>query len=706
MEAIGLEEERVDTVDNDRYWATYEDPIKLASECCERVTEYIEYMHSSRYWDWAMRSWRYYHGMFWEDSYSGQAIKQLGPDGDTVGYANNQVRNLCTHLHNMATRRKVAYKTRARNSELASLKAAELGDDIIRASHEDAGAERRMRRAAEHGIVLLEGFVMSLWDENAGDILAQYDDGTTFRAGDVVDYNPCLFDVVRDPTLKTWEDKKWTIVRVYECKWDLAAREPDEEKRKQIEDLDPADHYRDLSEHGYDSVILDSDQVSKFNDIVPVYYFFHEDTDAVPGGRMFKFANDELALSPVMPLPYDEIPVYRITAAEILMTSLGYSPALDMQAGQEMLNAELSIMATNHMANGVQHIFADEDSEYDTENISEGIVLVRGKTPAQGINLTANPPDWLNFCKYIGEQMELQSGVNSVVRGQPDANLQSGEALKVMDARALEFAAPLVESYNSLIASLGTFRLKAYRKFMDPADKRFVTITGEHSQIRRAEFTATDLDPIDRVTVEASDPLMATISGRIAVAENLFQKGLVKSGEQYLELLRSGQLKPLTRATQSQLDLITAENEQLRIGNPVVMSAVDYHLLHLKEHHVELAMPEVRFDPQRSALVLSHMMEHIQALMFQGVQMLQVAMGYEVPFPAMMPGMPPAGPGAPPPFPGESSIPEQVLTEGGPPPNTGGGPQFQAPPEMEQGADNGGTFEESNVPLQETRGGF
>ena len=663
-------ESKVEYAQGEQYWASIEDPGHLASECYSRIDSFQQFMRSSAYWNWSMRSWRYYNNLYF-DSFGdqGQAIQQLGPDDDQIGMGLNHVRNIGSHLHNLATRRKLAWKTRAVNAELESLKQATLGDQWLEYRIKRGSIGKRMKRAAEQALVLLEGFMFGQWDWNSGDVLTTDEDGLPIRNGEVVWKNPLIFDVVRDPQLRTWDELEWVLVRTWENKWSLSARERDPDRKRAISELDGWEDGLSEDDWGRVRYMDGVGGEGDFDDLVPVWHFIHKDTDAVPGGRYFRFATPEVPLmeAPIANPYGDEIPLYRMTAGEILMTSFGYSPLIDVQAPNEMLNAEMSMIAQNHSTFGVQHVWAPEDSEYDESRLSSGTVLIKGgQKPAQGINLAATPAEYFKMVEALHGEIETLGGVNAVMRGQAGENL-SGEALKVWDARAVEFAAPFLEAYNEMGEDCGTFELRSLRDFMDEFDERYVVVSNESSPTYRRAFTKKDLANIDRVTVESGNPMLQTLAGRVSVAEFLVEKGLVVEAEEFLTLIETGQLKPLTNEARAKLDLIHSENEALREGKPAMASAIDHHVLHIKEHSAELNSPEARMDPQLTEHILAHVMEHIELLTYMPVIMLQMSMGYETPFPAMQEGMPPSmggEPGAlPPPQDGSGGL---VLPGGGP----------------------------------------
>ena len=95
------------------------------------------------------------------------------------------------------------------------------------------------------------------------------------------------------------------------------------------------------------------------------------------------------------------------------------------------------------------------------------------------------------------------------------------------------------------------------------------------------------------------------------MANQLLQTGLIKTPEQYLQVVNTGNLEPLTEHDTAQLMLIRAENEALTNGQAVTLLATDDDRLHVLEHSCVLNNPEVRQNPTVMEAALSHIQEHI-----------------------------------------------------------------------------------------------
>jgi hypothetical protein len=145
---------------------------------------------------------------------------------------------------------------------------------------------------------------------------------------------------------------------------------------------------------------------------------------------------------------------------------------------------------------------------------------------------------------------------------------------------------------------------------------RMLLISGISNKAEATEFTNKDVAEIDRVIVEAGNPLLNTLAGRIQVAQDLVQNGLATK-EEYLSVLTTGQLEPAYKFENSQQMMIKEENEQLQNGKPVKVMNSDNHPLHFREHSILLNSPEIRNNPDPNDPIANgitkHMMEHLNA---------------------------------------------------------------------------------------------
>jgi hypothetical protein len=197
------------------------------------------------------------------------------------------------------------------------------------------------------------------------------------------------------------------------------------------------------------------------------------------------------------------------------------------------------------------------------------------------------------------------------------------------------------------------------------------------------EFNGDDLDKVTRVIVDMGNPLSRTTAGKVEMAEQLLQMGLLKTPEQYLMVIKTGELDQMTEDTVTELLCIKSENEDLVDGRPVIALLTDQHSLHIKEHKCVLADPDLRQDAQLVQRTLAHIQEHIDQLKNGDPQTLMM-MGEK----PLSPPPPPQGPPGPPPGPGGPPMPPGP--PGPPPPMGPPPPRPGAPPGMRPGLHQAG----------------
>jgi hypothetical protein len=631
---------------DEKYFATEEEPEKLIECCKERVTKYADYLRASKFYARILRNLRYYHNIFY--SFSGgmdqMELKALGEEGELVGISINHFRNLMQHIIGLVTSTKLAFQPKAVNTEQESLDQARLGNNLLEYYLYEKRFDRNLERALEHSMILLSGHVLTEWDpyrgqEVAGEIDPETGEERIIRDGDIRILNPTIFDVAYDFTNRCWEENQWFIIRKFENKWDLAKRNPE----RAAEILAEAEEEKDAPWESHQAGLP-----GEYSDRVSVFCLYHESTEAVPGGKYFEFVGKVPLTETMERMPYKTVTLRRMVPGETLMTCLGYSPAMDLQGLQEAYNGESSAIITNHKSFGVQNVWVHSDDQVDVDKIDGGLNLIRSRVEPKGINLTATPAEIFKFRQDLAQDMEYISGVNSVARGQPEANLKSGTALALIDSKAVQFNSPIEKNYIRLAEDVASDILWILNRFPAEGNKRVYAIAGKHQRVSKIEFQRGDLDRIDRVIVKTGSAMTKTQSGRFEIATMYLKAGLIRLPEELTNVLDTGQIDTLLEAEQSQLQIIRDENEKMidmmqgraehadQLGGPQLLQpiqalATDNHTLHIREHQVLLNSTEVRRDSQKSMYVLAHIMQHITLLQDPATQALQAVLGFQSP---------------------------------------------------------------------------
>jgi hypothetical protein len=388
----------------------------------------------------------------------------------------------------------------------------------------------------------------------------------------------------------------------------------------------------------------------KNDDLIPLYTFYHKKTAALPDGRATLFLDSNTCLFDGA-LPYKRVPVSRIASDEQIDSPFAYTVAMDLLPIQKVYNALCSAICTNQAAFGVQNVLVPRSAAIAVTQLTEGLNMIEydpeithGAKP-EALNLLMNKQEVFHWIEYLEQKMAQISGVNDTIQGNPEANLKSGTALAFVASQALTFISPLSRSYNGLIEDTWTGIIDILKEYA--TTPRMVMISGVANKAEAQQFTNKDIVDIDRVIVEAGNPLTQTLAGRIQVAQDLVQAGLATK-EEYLNVLMTGQLEPVYQYENAQVMRIKEENEQLQKGMPVKAMASDNHPLDIREHTVLLNSPEVRDDPNPmnpvKLAVTQHILEHMNMWSMMDPR-LGASLGIPpAPPPPMMPGMPGAMP--------------------------------------------------------------
>jgi hypothetical protein len=647
---------------NERYFASQESK-ETAQDLIRRANEWYQGLYMNNYFDIIQRSYLAYHGMF--GGSDGHKISFGGEQGELTNIDINHYANIAQHMHVMITANKPAFLAKASNADNKSVIQSKLASSLLEYYMREKNLEKYLSKAVEYALILGAGYIKMEWNATRGKIYdTDVESGEPIYEGDVEFRNVTpfnvLFDINRSP-----EEHDWVLVRTMKNKYDLAAKYSDQAEK--IIKLKTANEYFNYG--------IDMFQSNKTDDI-PVYEFIHKQTESLPEGRYLLFLDEDIVLND-MANPYPDLPVYRISARDVLGTSFGYSPMFPLLQVQDALNATYSAILSNQSAFAVQSIFVKRGSDISPKSLEGGLNIIEGNEKPEPINFTNTPAEVFNFAKALETQMETISGVSSVTRGNPEASLRSGTALALVQSTSLQYMSGLQQQYVRLMEDVGTGLINLLKAFAHTP--RIVMLSGiANKNYIEKQFTADDLSEISRVTVEVANPLSQTHAGRAQIATDLLQYGVIKTPEQYLTVLTSGRLDVMTDPVQRHTNLVRSENEKMMLGVPVRAIALDDHVLHIKEHQAVIADPDLRDGPVAD-LVYQHILEHIDLLKNTDPGLLNVLGMQSL-----------AQPVAPPP-PGQEGmdVQGQMPPEGGPmgaPPGPASAPNLptpaDVPPEM------------------------
>lgn len=590
---------------SDSVYFAAKDADKTAGILLSKANGWYNQLQTNGYLDKVREMWLAYHGAYQTGPGAAHMITFGGEQGELAQMAVNHLRSIADNIITMITSSRPAFQARATNGDSKSIIQATLANNLLDYYMREKRLEKYLRTAIQYAVVLGSGYVKMEWNATSGEVYEINEEtGTPIYEGDVAFSNLSPYDVVFDTTKESSLGHDWVLTRTFKNKFDIAAKYPELADRiKGLQTKNQLLRYR-MDLMAYEDT-----------DDVPVYEFYHRRSESLPDGRYLLFLEGDLILID-SPMPYRHLPVYRVSPSDILGTPYGYTPMFDLLPIQDAVNSLYSTILTNQHTFGVQNIYVPRNADIQLKSLEGGLNIIEGNSGAgkpEPMNFTQTPKEVFDFLQMLERQMEIVSGVNSVARGNPEASLKSGSALAMVQSMALQFISGIQQQYIHLIEDVGTGLINMLKDFA--VVPRIAIIAGEtRKHYVETEFTGDDLSMVSRVIVDVGNPISKTTAGRMQMATELIQYGIVSTPQEYMTVLNTGDLSGITDDTQDELDNIRRENEILLNGGQAIALGIDLHSLHIKRHKALLADPTIRSQPGVRDEVLAHIMEHVELL--------------------------------------------------------------------------------------------
>lgn len=643
-----------------KYFAA-EDPDKIGQCLWRKVEESESWSNTSEIHARWEKAYLYYFGMEYGGIHATSRVQRGGDQGELAEIRVNHSRALAQTLFNLIAASKVVWSPVAVNSDYSAASQATLAQNILEYFWHDRRVSQYCQRSLEEAIPFCESFVLTEWDETAGEPALVDEQGQVVKTGDIRFTNVMPWDAIRDPRKRSYEGLDWIIIRLRRNRYDLAAQCP--ELEEEIMKAAPATSAQRRLRIAVNGGIPDESQPDDCD--VDYYCFFHKPTPTLPQGRETHYVSAKGVLRDG-PLSYTVWPVHRVHHSELFGTPYAYSPYLEILGVQELMDSLETSIATNQSTFATQNILLQRGSSIEPDQLSGGLkVIYYDDKEPKALNLTHSPPEVFAHLQTKKKDIEQLMGLNSVVRGEPLTGDQSGAALALLQAQAVQQSSGLQANYLRFVEGIGNAVLELMRTRC-PTPRR-IAITGKATSFmqREQEFTGESIGQIRKVRVEIGNPLSQTVAGRIGLAKEMMANGLIKTPEQYVQVIQTGRVDPLTQSTQNELMLILKENEQILDGQVPQISADDDDPLHAREHRGVMANPDARRDPNVVAAYQQHIQDHEMNWTTKS-PVRAIMMGQQPPPQMGPPGMPPgAPPPGPPPPEGPPPGPEGAATPPG-----------------------------------------
>lgn len=571
-----------------KYWAK-KSTDEVLPELMNKIEEYNNYLESSGTMTVLRDSYKTF--------YSDKTIKDVGEAGQLKAMTINHYGSLARNLNNLITSQRIVFQAVATNSDYESIQQTILANSLLDYYLKHQKLERLFKDATLMASFLKESWISTTWSTQKGNIISVTEDDQPIYEGDLDFSMYDLTNVIRNPAVK--DDKhNWLITRELKNKYDLSEQYPEYADRLVSLEIDKLRLEK-----------IRFDEYYKFNDteLCEFYTFYHKPTSSLPNGRLIQFVHDQILIDST--LPYDEIPLSKVSPEQDFQSCFDNSPLLDLLPLQKAIDTLASTLLTNNAATGVQHIWSKKGSGINIQDISSGLQLIESEEPPQTIQLTRSAPESYNFLQILIQNQQTLSSISDVVRGAtPSANM-SGSSLALLSQQSIQAANQFQASYVSLIEDVGTKAIRTLQRYANT--QRVSQIVGKFNKPMLREWSGADLSEVSRVSIEQGSSLSRTPSGRLQIAENLMSNGFIKSPQDYISVLESGRLEPMLESETSQELLIRQENESLMASEMVSALLTDQHSNHILEHAVVLNSPEARRNPELVANVLNHIQQHL-----------------------------------------------------------------------------------------------
>lgn len=654
----------------DTYWAA-DDTETCIQAAMARRREYRDWLTRTGRIGRMQRSLRAYYGYTPMGDGDTSVILQAGEQGEMADLACNHFAALVRQALVLITSDKAAFKAVAGNTDYKSLAQAALADGLLEHYDRKLHVSDIEGSAAFRALLMGEGYVSVTWDTEAGETYGiDPDSGQAIREGDLLFRVFSPLEVAYD-VAATQGERPWVLLQTRRNKWDLVAQYPD--KRDGILG---SERLRD----DYDWMTWTLDQFKRSDDIVNVYELYVPPSPAVPAGRLVIFVDGKTWLFDG-PLPYDRVPVYGMMPDETIGVSAGHTSTFDLLGMQQAVDMCATIATTNLQAGGVVNFWAPSANDLNVRQISGGMNFINSPVKPEALNGVAMSPEVGRWATQYVAWMQAISGINSAVRGDPDKGMPA-QAMAFLQAQAIQFHSGLQKGFQRLREQVRTANIELLKRYAN--SKRVALIAGKATGYMRREFTADDLRDIDRVTVEAINPALRTMAGKKAIADELLQRGMLQTPNQYILLLTTGKLEPLFEGEEANLMRIRRNKELLQAGmglppvatgpdgmplvDPVTGLAqfaddgaqhvrplkTDTHWLDIPEYLAVLAMPDARERPEVVQAVTGVVEYQLALWRNMDPALVAVLKGQPAPMAAALP--PPSAPSSPTPGPGITPI--------------------------------------------------
>lgn len=599
----------------------------LADQLVKRIKTHIDYVRSSGLATQWEKNQAFYENNFYGAGRSND-ITAAGEQGELLATSFNHFRNILRHIQNQLTSQVPSYTVSANNSDPKSRRAKEIGESIVDYYFKVKRVKTFMDEGAEYGIVTGDGWLACEWSPLLGNKITQDNDRVIYEGDfDFESFGPD--SVFFDPKKKNKRNLQWIIFRRRKNKWDLAKMFP--KKKSEIIGLGPC---ADLD---YSSEFQGYTQDNNEDTDIWVYSMYHKASPAIPDGKYCIFVADSIERGIMLyegkNIYREHLPIFSISPAKYLKSPFGFTEANILRGPQEIINMVISATTTMGSTWGVANLWTPTGSPVTVEEVSEGMNNVSSDQKPEILQLFQDNPALYNLLNLSVSTIETLSGQNSVVRGNiENTQLKSGIALATVINMAQQYGQGLISTYYEAFEDVASFLINGLQKFANT--ERLIEIAGKSKEAAVRTFTADDISPLTRVTIDKANPIAKMPAGAMEIGLELTKMGKL-SVEQFYDIVHNGKLSVATTADDRMLDYVAAVKSALLEGKKVPAIPGINPGYFMKEIHGLLMDLNLTLDPSKAEIVnnIRMLINDQMNLLREGDQLAALIHGGQLPQP-------------------------------------------------------------------------
>lgn len=557
----------------DQYWAALP-PDECATEVWSRKDEYQKSIKSSTLYPRWVRGFRMFHGLADNGSGDSSRLSRLGSKAHRAGVRSGRLAVDARHQLSIIAPLIPALDAIPVNTAYKTLAQVREGKRFFDYYVERRGLGKMLYQTAENMQKFGVAWLLTDWDPFAGQPMPQGEPPADLAqpqpaevpegppkqetTGDVVfsAHTPltCVVDVNQDG------EHDWYIVRTKFSRWELRARYP-----SQATEIANAPSIVDDEKWMGNDFKFDGLQKSTDTDLVAGWTLLHRKNRSLPAGRMLLVLTAQTWLFDG-PLPYEEVPIAEMNAGKIWNTPFGDSTLHHASGIQQASDRALSATVTNVLALGHQ-LVSIQDENFDLQELSDGVSAIINKPgpggePPRGVSLMSSQAEHHRTIDYLDRAIDSTMGTNSVIRGEPEANVKSGAYAGLLVQQATQYNSPAQFSFQRCTEKVGNDLLGVLKRFAKAPV--LGEISGPNGQWRMREFTQEDYSGIHRLVAKPGNPAEQTAVFKKQKADQLLEAGLITSKQEYESMCETNSSELGTEDDEAEELNVLRENEMMQ----------------------------------------------------------------------------------------------------------------------------------------------